>query len=117
MTKWEIVIPNLLGLILLIVLLILFLYHSQKQNRPVQNLLTSVIWGIIYAVIVIINGFEVIESDIIQDVLQALYLTCLSIQCVFFYLFIENSKVLKPRIFNFSLIMVILSIQCHVMEP
>lgn len=116
---WGSFIPNVISLVLLTALLVLFVYHADKQNRPVQNLLVSLIWGVIFAILVLIYSLHFMDAEMADKFIKPAYLTALSFQGIFFYLFIENSRKIQPSLASFSFIISLLVIQvlCYWIVP
>ncbi len=107
----EIVIPNAFALTLLVGLMLLVGYHTNKQKRPVRNLFISLIFGVVYGVMVIIYGCNLFNSLSIQRVIRTLYLTALILQSFYFYLFLEKSRKIEPGIFTFAIVFWLCAIQ------
>ena len=104
-------IPNLFAFLFFVVLVGLFIYQSQNQNRPVGYVLTSMIMGSFTTLGVLIwSTLEDKESEIAW-ILRSCYLIISGIQFLFFFFFIENSNSLKPSRTNVVIITILLGSQ------
>ncbi len=109
-TNWPTFLENVLGFLIFLGIFIIFKYNSNKKGHDLKFLLRSIYFGLIYSLLVCLHSLHLIKHEQIQYLLKVLYLCALSFQTIYFYLFLESTRNLKPPNYNVVIISTTFSI-------
>ncbi|WP_371802507.1 hypothetical protein [Candidatus Lokiarchaeum ossiferum] len=108
---FSIFIPNFAGFVLITLIIFFTIQKSNIHRSPIKYFLLNMIFGWLYAVVVIIYSFNLFDSESVQKIFQISYLMLISMQTIAYFLFLESiMRKIVSRI-RFAIVFVSFSIQ------
>ncbi|MHA1777722.1 MAG: hypothetical protein ACTSWC_13210 [Promethearchaeota archaeon] len=92
---WGVVLPNIIGSLILLALIVIFIYHSVNQKRPVYYFLTTLLLAFISTVLVVLAWIIFEDGTLEMQIMRSVYLSVSGLQICAFFMFLENSQRVK----------------------
>lgn len=109
---WGIVLPNIIGSVLLLILVIIFIYHSMNQKRPVYYFLATLILAFLSTFLVAFAWIVFDPASWAMQFMRSIYLTISGLQLLVFFVFLENSQFVKVSTKGLVISIGLFMIQC-----
>ncbi|MHA1673413.1 MAG: hypothetical protein ACTSYI_07275 [Promethearchaeota archaeon] len=92
---WGVVLPNIFGSVFLAILIGIFIFHSQKQKRPVVYFLATLVLAFFSTLLVAIAWIIYEDGSFGMQLMRSIYLTISGLQLLTMFVFLENSRNVK----------------------
>ncbi|MHA1620226.1 MAG: hypothetical protein ACTSVZ_13200 [Promethearchaeota archaeon] len=92
---WGIVLPNIFGSVFLAILIVIFIFHSVNQKRPVVYFLATLILAFLSTLLVALAWIIFEDGSFGMQLMRSIYLTISGLQLLMMFVFLENSRNVK----------------------
>ena len=109
---WGIVLPNILASVFLAILIVIFIYHSVNQKRPVYYFLATLVLAFLSTLLTVIAWVIFDKDSFGMQLMRSIYLTISGMQIAVFFVFLENSRSVKISAQRLVICVGLFMIQC-----